>query len=326
MFRQRKYPAALVSLIAVALVATLSASATDKTSNARNAASVPAAKPKIGFVLQVLDSYYSTVQQGAKQAAKAHPNVSVLFGAGTTGVDPASEIAKVQNMLAQGIKVLVIAPQGPGLIPVLNRAVSSGVKVIFVDTKIPTWHKNIAFIGTDNAKGSLLAGQYLAKRLGGKGEVAVMVGLLGCSTCELRYTNLKNTLVKAGITVHLTTTADECTQDKAVAVVKDLLVKYPNLNAIYAICGPTGIVVNKVLSDQGKSNILSVSWDALPQEVQDILNGKMDAAVAQFPVKLGRNGTEQAIRVTQGKTIPKVTDTGTAIVTKANAKQFLKPR
>ena len=98
----------------------------------------------------VNDALYDLLLIG-QAAAKANPSVEVLFGAGTTGTDPASEIAKVQNMLAQGIKVLVIAPQGPGLIPVLNRAVSQGVKVIFVDTKIPGWNKAVSFIGTDNA-------------------------------------------------------------------------------------------------------------------------------------------------------------------------------
>jgi ribose transport system substrate-binding protein len=130
------------------------------------------------------------------------------------------------------------------------------------------------------------------------------------------------------VKTYLASTADECVEDKAVTVVKDLLVSHPNTTALYSICGPSGIIITKVLGDRpaGSKKILSIAWDALPQEVKDIQAGKMDAAVAQFPVKLGNVSIEQAVRVSQGKSIPKITDTGTAIVTKANAKQFLKPR
>jgi len=328
-----KVVAALLVVALVALAAQVASAKSGARPAAAKAAAAPAAagadKVKIGFVVQLLDPYYTVIVKGAKAAAKANPSVEFLFGAGTSGADPATEIAKVQNMLAQGIKVLVVSPQGPGMIPVLNRAVSQGVKVIFIDTKLDGWNKQIAFIGTDNAAGSTALGKYLAKRLGNKGEVGIMPGLLGgCNTCVLRYKNFRSVLEKAGIKTYLASTADECTEDKAVPIVKNLLVSHPNTTALYSICGPSGIIITKVLADRpaGSKKILSVAWDVLTQEVKDIQAGKMDAAVAQFPVKLGKTAVAQAVLVSQGKAIPKTTDNGTAVVTKANAAQFLKPR
>jgi ABC-type sugar transport system substrate-binding protein len=308
-------------VIAAAALAALSVACGSSGGGGSSTGSAKAAL-KVGFSLPALDEYYSVVQQTAESYAKKK-GVDLLVGDGVTGADPTVQIAKVQNLLAEGIKVLLISPQGNGLIPVLDRAVSQGVKVIFIDQQIPTFTKAVAFVGTNNGAGSTLMGNYLANRLGGKGEVGIMQGVPGTPVSLARSTNLKNILQKAGIKVDLSSQADDCQEDVAVSVIKNFLVSHPNVNAMFSICGPTGLAVDKVLGQRkGAKMVLSTSWDVFVQQIQNILAGTETAAVAQFPVKLADLAIDNAITVAAGKSIPKVIGTGAEIITKANAGQF----
>jgi ribose transport system substrate-binding protein len=105
--------------------------------------------------------------------------------------------------------------------------------------------------------------------------------------------------------------------------VKNFLTSHPNVDAVYSICGPTGLAVDKVLSERkGGKKVLSASWDVLVQQVTNIISGTETAAVAQFPVKLGTSAVDTAIELNDGKTFPAYIDNGTELVTADNAATF----
>ena len=65
-----------------------------------------------------------------------------------------------------------------------------------------------------------------------------------------------------------------------------------------------------------------VGYDAQPDEVAQIKKGRENASVAQFPFNIGYLGAKTLWAVVQGKKASKNVDTGTALVTKANAAKF----
>ena len=68
--------------------------------------------------------------------------------------------------------------------------------------------------------------------------------------------------------------------------------------------------------------ILLVGFDALPEEVKEIIAGREDGSVAQYPAKMGELGVDTVVRAVRGEAVPAKVDTGTAMVTKENAKDF----
>jgi simple sugar transport system substrate-binding protein len=274
---------------------------------------------KVGFSLPALDSYYSVVQQSAQKEAKAL-GIDLIVGDGVTGTSPTVQIAKVQDILTQNPKVLLISPQGTGLTPVLNRAVQQGVKVIFIDQQIPDFKPALSFIGTNNQVGSTLIGNYLVKALHGTGEVGMLLGVPGTPVSNARYQNAGNILKKAGIKVVPSSLTDGCVEPTAIQNFRTLLVANPNMSAAYTICGPDGMAVAKVISERsgGVKSFICTSFDLEDQQARDIAAGKCAAGVAQLPVKLGTNSVKWAAKVATGASIPKVIDNGTTLVTKAN--------
>lgn len=274
----------------------------------------------IGFSVPAVDDYYGVVRDSFVAAAEEQ-GISYLEGNGDGAGDPTQQIAKIETMLAQGIDVLAVAPPGDAFIPVLDRAVDLGVKVIFIDQQVPDWGKQSTFIATDNPAASQAMGDYLAGKLQSGDHVGIMIGIPGIPLLLDRYENFQKALEAKGITVTLSSEADGCQLDTAVNVARNFIVANPDLDAIYSTCGPTGLAVNQVLDEQD-NDALSVTFDVPVQEINDILDGKSDAAVAQFPAKLAENAIAYAIKVHDGEDVPDYVDNGTEIVTIDNAGEF----
>jgi simple sugar transport system substrate-binding protein len=284
------------------------------------APSASATKVTIGISVPAVDDYYGVVRDSFVAAAKKQ-GVNYLEGNGDGAGDPTQQIAKIETMLAQGINVLAVAPPGDPFKPVLDKAKSLGVKVIFIDQQVPTWEGESTFIATDNPKGSQQLGDFLAPKLKAGDHVGIMIGIPGIPLLLDRYSNFKKTLEAAGIKVTLSSEADGCQLDTAVNVARNFIVANPDLDAVYSTCGPTGVAVTQVLGEQ-KSSALSLTWDVPVQEINDILAKKATAAVAQFPQKLGENAVEYGLKVAAGESVPAYIDNGTEIVTIDNAGNF----
>ena len=65
-----------------------------------------------------------------------------------------------------------------------------------------------------------------------------------------------------------------------------------------------------------------VGYDAQPEEIAQIKAGRENASVAQFPFNIGLYGIQTLWKVVNHKPVAKNVDTGTALVTKANASKF----
>ena len=77
--------------------------------------------------------------------------------------------------------------------------------------------------------------------------------------------------------------------------------------------------------DQGKT-VLVMGYDGLPDAAKAIQSGAMKATIAQFPGKMAKLGIEAAMNAVKGQPVTAFIDTGTELVTAANAAdQMLTP-
>ena len=66
------------------------------------------------------------------------------------------------------------------------------------------------------------------------------------------------------------------------------------------------------------NDVIVVSFDATP-DAASILKGEMTATIAQFSYNMGAYGVKYALELANGGSIDPNIDTGTQLVTKANA-------
>jgi len=275
----------------------------------------------IGFITKFPVDFYDTMVDAAKDWDSKEAGAKVIYAQGKSGTDDEGEIAAIQSMVTQGVDAIVITPTSPNVQDDLQKAVDAGIKVILVDNDIPDWDGKTAVVATDNLAGGKLAGQWLADNLPDGASIAVLQGVLGNPSLDDRVTGMLETLGDAAKVVAKTPT--DCDQTKGLNAAQDILTAHPDVDAIYAACGPPllgALEAIKAAGSEGK--LITVGFDASPDELTAIAGGTESGSVAQFPAKMGSMGLQAAFDAINGKTVEANIDTGTEMVTKDNVADF----
>jgi ABC-type sugar transport system substrate-binding protein len=307
--------------VAVLLLTVGAGGAAARTQNATHAQSVI----KLGVITKFPVGFYTTLQDGAKKFDAQTPGAQVVFAQGKSATDDAGEIAAIQDMVTSGVKGIAIAPTSPAVVPALKAAEKAGVKVVLIDNDIPNWKGKASVVATNNYNGGVLAGKYIAARLKAGDKLGILAGVPGVPSLDDRVNGMLAGLgsMKSNLKI-VGKLETDCDQTKGFSQAQTILTANPDLKAMYSACGPPAVGADQALDDAHVSpgSFVMVGYDAQPDEVAQIVKGRENASVAQFPLNIGYLGAKTLWAVVQGKPVTKSVDTGTALVTKANASKF----
>ena len=173
--------------------------------------------------------------------------------------------------------------------------------------------------GTGNQNGGKLAGEYLAKKLGKGAKVVILRGALGDPTHDERANGCIEALKAAGLEVAAIQPANS-ERAMGVTVMENILQSKQEFAGVFATNDEMALGAVKALETaQNKAPV--VGFDASPDALASITDGKLDASIAQSPYNIGYKGVEAAVKAAKGESIDKRIDTGTEVVNKDNAKQ-----
>lgn len=101
--------------------------------------------------------------------------------------DNVRQTEQINDFVDDGVDMLIVAPNQINTVtPAIEKAYNKGIPVILFDRKTGS-DKYTAFIGADNTKMGYTMGEYIARRLGGKGRVVEIMGLKGSSPAIERH-------------------------------------------------------------------------------------------------------------------------------------------
>jgi simple sugar transport system substrate-binding protein len=285
--------------------------------------SYAADKVKLGMITKFPVEFFFTLEKGAKDAAAKDGNIELITGQGASGTDIEGQIALIESMISQGVKGIAITPVDATVASTLDKAVAAGIKVVLIDNDIPGWKGKTSYVGTDNFAGGVLAGQWLRENTKDGQKFGILEGVPGVPALDDRYKGMVKGLGERKLTI-VGKGATSCNLDGGVKVAEDILTANPDLEGIYAVCGPPAVGAIQALKnakvDFGK--FILVGFDACCGEIEALKAGHEDATVAQNPIKMGELGIVTAAAAVRGQKVEAVVDTGTAIVTKDNADRF----
>jgi len=254
---------------------------------------------------------------------------------GPTGSDPNMQVAEFEQILARKPAGILIAPASDALRPMINRAVESGVPVVCIDTDDPL-SERYTYIGTDNYNAGVQTGELLAKSIGGKGEVGLLM-IPGQSNLEGRARGCRDALAKyPGIRI-VKTGNDQALSDEAQKVARSILQAYPNLAGFACVDAAGGEGCAVAVNEVGKGGVVKIiAMDKNETTLQYIEQGLIDASIAQRTYTMAYMGVEllydlqhNNIRLVDNwrsagiVPLPNTIDTGTLVITKANVRTFM---
>lgn len=278
----------------------------------------------IGFIVKTLDNpYWVTLQQYGIQTGKLlGVNVEAYSAGGESQIS--NEVRIMEDLIAKKVNAIVVAPvDSNGIIPAIKEANAARIPVFTVDTA--AYGGNIdSFIATDNIKGAELAGQFVVDYFKGQpANIGILEGISGQQTARDRLTGFHNIIDKhSNIKV---VSSQPANWDKATAlnVTENMLTANPKLQLIYASNDIMALGAVAALQSLKRTDVKVVGFDGQPEAIQAIEKDQMLATVKQYPEKMGVLGISEAVLALNGSKLPSVIDTGTALITKDNAQQFL---
>jgi len=282
---------------------------------------------EIALVTKALDSeWWQRVKAGAEEAAQTDKAVHLVVLAPEREVNVDQQVSILEDQITRGVSALAVAPAGAAeVLPVLDRAKAAGIPVLIVDTDV-NWPSKLSYIGADNRRAGHLAGEYIVKLLGGKGQVAVIRGILGIATHEDRLAGFREAMAAAPGIECVAVQPANSERTLGMSVMENLLTSYPDLKAVFATNDQMALgAVEAVAARNLTGHVAIVGVDATSEAVRAVQAGRLAADVAMHPEALGRDAVLAAIRAARKRPVEPRIDTGETLVTRENAAQFSVP-
>ena len=283
--------------------------------------------PRVALVMKSLaNEFFRAMEQGARAHQEASRGRYQLLPNGTRDdTDTAGQIRLVQQMVAQDIDALVIAPMdSKALVPALQSAIARGVIVVNIDNRldakaIAEKHVSIPYVGPDNRAGARLAGEYVARQLKAGDTVGIIEGVSTTSNAQQRTLGFRDAMQAAGIPV-AAIQSGEWEIQKGNSVAAAMLRAQPGIDAL--LCGNDNMALGAIaaVKSAGKiGKVKVVGYDNIPAVKPLLREGRLLATVDQFPSRQAVDGIELALKALAEKIpqkdLPAVTTTQVLLVT-----------
>ncbi len=321
----------LAASAAVAILA--SACAAPAAAPAPQAAAPAAAEGSeiiIGLITKTeTNPFFVKMKEGAQKAADA-AGAKLMSAAGKQDGDNAGQITAIENMVAAGVKTILITPSdSKGIVPAIKKAQEAGVMVIALDSPADPVDSTDGLFATNNFQAGILIGQYAKAALkGAEPKIAALDLFPGHPVGAQRHNgflegfgleSLPAESNDLAMPAEVVCAADSFgDQAKGQTGMENCLQKNPEINLVYTINEPAAAGAYTALKAAGRENdVVIVSVDGGCAGVRNVDAGVIAATSQQYPLLMAQMGVEAGVEYAKtGKKVSGYTDTGVTLVTK----------
>jgi ribose transport system substrate-binding protein len=253
-----------------------------------------------------------------KAAAEKHPNLQVIFKDAQN--DTLVQRSHVEEFVSAGVDLIIISPkEAQPLTEPVARAMDAGIPVIVLDRRV-LGDKYTCFIGANNTKIGHAAGDWIVKKLNGKGKVVELKGLMTSIPGQDRDRGFRDAIAGSGIEVIFEADMKWLEPD-ARKEMESALSRFPKIDCVYAHNDPGAHGAYLAAKAAGREKeMLFVGIDALPQEgVAYVQQGILDATF-QYPTG-GAEAIDTALKILKGESVPKEITLGSRLFDKETIAQ-----
>lgn len=232
------------------------------------------------------------------------------------------QIQVVENFISRRVQGIVLAPtDAKALVSPVNTAARAKVPVVIIDSGLKS-EKYVSFVATDNYRGGVLAGEEMARLLGGKGNVILLRYQTGSASTEEREAGFLDAIKKVpGLKILSSDQHGGATRELCYQAAQNILNRHgKDVNGIFGPCEPVANGIIMALRNAGKAGgaVKVVGFDAGGQTVEALKKGDVQAVIVQNPMRMGYLGVITMHEHLTGRKVEKRIDTGVYVVTPAN--------
>ena len=266
-----------------------------------------------------MEADYFVRDEAKKQGAK-------LIYASANG-DAATQVNNIQDLLAQKPDLLMVQPMGSSVKGQVQQAARQNVPVVVCTGKLPPDTSGVvSTVGRSYELQGTLWAEWMAKKIHGKGKIAILSGIAGVPTTEYQYQAAKKVFAKyPGIKV-VTRQFTNWSPTEAKKVAAGLAVRYPDLDGIWTDSGVSETGVIQAYQAAGKTipPMTGDSSNAFLRSAKKADN--VSFAQSAYPPEQTRDCVDVAAKILKGQPVPSVKEIDSAVYTNADLDKYYRPK
>jgi len=279
---------------------------------------------KIGVSMLFDDLWLTTLRDAMTEYAATQPGVELIMV--DSKEDVATQLGQVENFVAQKVDVIVlIAANTDAADPMTKAAQDAGIPLVYVNRIPSNLPEGISYVGSDSIEAGIMQAEWLAEKLGGKGNVVIMNGNLAQEAAQKRTEGEKQVFAKyPDIHIIKEDTANWSRAD-GLALMENWLATGDQIDAVASNNDEMAIGALQAIEAAGKlGEILVGGVDASPDALQEMDKGRLNVTVFQNAKGQGEGGIKVAIALARGETVDQITWIPFVLVTPENYKDYMK--
>ena len=265
--------------------------------------------------------------EAKKELEKKYPDLKITV---KTAANAGEQANQLQDLVtANKINALVIFPlESAALTKPVAQVKGKGVYVTVVDRGLTDESAQDAYVAGDNTAFGRVPAEYIAKALGGKGDIVALRGI--ATTLDNERMDAFNAVMKNYPDIHLLDAKyGNWNRDDAFKVMQDYLTRFKHIDAVWAADDDMMVGVLKAIDQAKRTDIKLVFGGAgakgMIKELMDGKDPRIQANVSYSPKFI-----YDAIKLTaearlKGEKLPPKTIIPSVLITRENAKDFYFP-
>jgi ribose transport system substrate-binding protein len=255
----------------------------------------------VGLSISTMNNpFFVALRDGAEAEARA---VAINLITVDAQNDAAKQIAGVEDLIQKKVPVILLNPTDSDAVAnVVKEATAAGIKVISLDRAVNGAEVS-SHIASDNVVGGKMAGEFLLKRLGGKGNLVELEGIPGSSAARERGEGFDSVIAgKPGVKLVAEQPAN-FDRAQGLTVMENILQGNKDIQGVFAQNDEMALGAERAIEEAGLKNVAIVGFDATPDGVAAVKAGKLAATVQQKPELIGKMGVDTAKLLIEGKPV-----------------------
>ena len=275
----------------------------------------------IGYVTKsATNAGWMMINQGASDAAGEAGVDLITVGPSFQG-DLSSQLEVFENLIAQGVKAIAIAPvDSAGIAPAVNDAMDAGVAVVAIDTGV-SGADVTSFVATDNYAVAKVQGAVAATLINDGDAIIYVTGNQAQSTGQERRNGFVEAFTTARPNSEILEVPTEWNSSQAQEGVEAILNARDDIKMVANAWDGGTMGAKAAMENLGLSagDVKLVGFDGATDAVEAMESGWVHADTAQMLYQMGYQGIKAAVAASQGKDVSPRIDTGFFLVTPSTA-------
>jgi ABC-type sugar transport system substrate-binding protein len=199
----------------------------------------------------------------------------------------------VQDLVARGVKGILISPiDAVGVNAAYDAAKAGNVPIVSVARGSTSPNQTLHVAMDEKQIGRDIA-EWTAKRLGGKGQIAMLLGPSGAPTFKNLADGYMEVMAKYPDIKIVSKSDGPLTRERGVKQAEDALVANPDLAAIYTANDDVALgATQAVLAANRKGKTIVTGMNGVPPALRAVKDDNLAMTVELNPVEWGRLGVD----------------------------------